>query len=219
MAGRIILVATLLVLLTTFHQDPASLHKTPAAPRVPIDTETNSPRFVGVDPEPQISPVSQGITEEIDKSVAQSCYAFMRRRPRSQQADAVQARLRHADRMTSAFDPDLLTVDVLGDHANILSLEFPVVWPDKLDYVSRVSSVVDDYLSSPDIKDYLCQSGFAEVKLSARGLNDEQSHPVWTAQVTTAGLLKRNLVPKSALDPLTLSSSNQTTWFYTSDPE
>ena len=81
MAGRIILVATLLVLLTTFHQDSALLHKTTAAARVSIDTETSSPRFGGVGPEPQISPVLQGITEEIDKPVAQSCYAFMRRRP------------------------------------------------------------------------------------------------------------------------------------------
>jgi hypothetical protein len=206
MAGRIILVATLLVILTTFPQPSPSLHKMNAAPRPAIDAET-LPRLTAVDPELQISSAPEGTAEEIDESVAQSCYAFMRRRPPSQRADAVQARLRHADRMTSVFDPDLLTVDVLGDHANILSLEFPAVWPGKGDHVSRVSSVVDDYLSSPNIKDYLCQSGFAEVKLSARGLNDDQRHLIWTARVTTAGLVKA--VPQTASALLSLSNSTR----------
>jgi hypothetical protein len=210
MAGRIIVVTTLLVLLTLFHKDPPSLHKISAAPRLAIDTRKNSSRLAGVDPSPQYSSSLRGLTEEIAKPVEQSCYAFMLRRPASQRAEAVQARLRHADRMTEAFDPSLLTVDVLGDHANILSLEFPVVWPDKLGYVSRVSSVVDGYFSSPDIKDYLCQSGFAEVRLSARGLNDEQSHPIWKAQVTTAGLLKRRRAPQANPDQFSLSRSEQT---------
>jgi hypothetical protein len=210
MAGRIILVATLFVLVTIFHQDLAPPRKTSVAPRLAIDTKNSSPALASVDPEPQSSSALQSITE-VDRPLAQSCYAFMRRRPRSQQAEAVQARLRHADRMTAAFDPDLLTVDVLGDHANILSVEFPVVWPDDLAHVSRVSAVVDDYFASPAIHDYLCQAGFAEVKLSARGLNDEQSHPIWTAQVTTAGLIKRNLVRQGAPGPLSLASSDRAT--------
>jgi hypothetical protein len=212
MAGRIIVVAALLVILTTFHQDPPAPHRIHAATRLAIDTEMNSSALEAVRPEPQLNSALQDITAEFDKPIAQSCSAFMLRRPASQRADAVQARLRHADRMTSAFDPNLLTVDILGDHANILSLEFPVVWPDKLGEVSQVSSVVDDYFSSPAIKDYLCQSGFAEVRLSARGLNDERSHPVWRAQVTTEGLMKLGRHPnlQATPDALSLSSSNQT---------
>ena len=135
----------------------------------------------------------------------------MRRRPANQRAEAVQARLRHADRMTAAFDPNLLTVDILGDHANILSVEFPVVLPDKVAYVSRVSSVVDDYFSSPGIKDYLCESGFAEVRLSVRDLSDEQSYPIWRAEVTTEGLVRlgHHTVPAAAPDALSLHSSDQ----------
>ncbi len=60
----------------------------------------------------------------------QYCYSFIRNRPRQQRADAVQARLAQADRMTAAFEPDLLTVELVGDLANILSLEFPVAGPD-----------------------------------------------------------------------------------------
>jgi hypothetical protein len=59
------------------------------------------------------------------------------------------ARLEQADRMTAAFDPDLLTVDLIGDHANVLSLEFPVVWPAQ-SYVSHVSSIVEQYFASAD---------------------------------------------------------------------
>jgi hypothetical protein len=40
--------------------------------------------------------------------------------------------------MTGAFDPDLLTVDPIGDHPNILSLEFPVVWAAE-SFVSKVA--------------------------------------------------------------------------------
>jgi hypothetical protein len=64
----------------------------------------------------------------------------------------VQARLEQADRMTAAFDPDLLTVDPLADHANILSLEFPVVCAAE-SFVSQVSSIVEDYFASVDIED------------------------------------------------------------------
>jgi hypothetical protein len=87
------------------------------------------------------------------------CYSFIPRRSRDQRASAVQARLEHADRMTAAFDPDLLTVDPIVDHANIRSLEFPVVWGAE-SFVSQVSSIVEDYK--------ICNAGFAEVRLSVR---------------------------------------------------
>ena len=92
--------------------------------------------------------------------------------------------------MSAAFSSRIVTVDLLGDHANILSLQFPVAWPANPSYSSRISSVVEDYLSTPEIQDYLCNSGFAEVRLSARGLNDRRIHPIWTARMTSEGLIK-----------------------------
>ena len=81
-----------------------------------------------------------------------------------------------------------MTVDLLGDHANILSLQFPVVWPTQSSYSDRISSVIEDYLASPDVQDYMCSSGFAEVRLSAP--NDRRIHPIWTAHITSEGLVK-----------------------------
>lgn len=124
-----------------------------------------------------------------DKVPPQYCYSFIPKRPRDQRANAVQARLEQADRMTAAFDPDLLSVDLIGDHANILALEFPTAWPAQ-SYVSQVSSVVEEYFASADIEDYICNTGFAEVRLSARSLTDQRLHPIWTARVTSEGLLK-----------------------------
>jgi hypothetical protein len=91
--------------------------------------------------------------------------------------------------MEAAFSAQTVTVDLLGDHANILSLQFPVVWPAE-PYTNRVSSVIEDYFASPEIQDYMCNSGFAEVRLSARGRNDRKVHPLWTARITSAGLVK-----------------------------
>jgi hypothetical protein len=130
------------------------------------------------------------ITNELYKNFPpQYCYSFIRKRPREQRADAVQARLAQADRMTAAFEPDLLTVDLTGDHANILSLEFRVAWPDQ-SHVSHVSSVVEEYFASVDIEDYMCSAGFAEVRLSARSVANDRIHPIWSARVTSEGLLK-----------------------------
>jgi hypothetical protein len=130
------------------------------------------------------------ITNEIyEHAPPQYCYSFILRRPRSQRAGAVQARLEQADRMAAAFDPDLLTVDLIGDHANVLSLEIPVVWPAQ-SYVDRVNSVVEGYFASVDIEDYMCIAGFAEVRLSARDVIDQRIHRIWTARVTSEGLLK-----------------------------
>jgi hypothetical protein len=129
--------------------------------------------------------------DELEKRVPkQLCYPFIQKRPRRQRADAVQARLQQADRMTAAFDAQLLTVDLIGDHANILSLEFPVVWPDEEAYADRVSSVVEEYFSSPDTEDSMCNSGFAEVRLSAKDTIDGHIHAIWKAQVTSEGLVK-----------------------------
>jgi hypothetical protein len=76
------------------------------------------------------------ITNEIYQTTPpQYCYS---QRPRDQRSSAVQARLEQADRMTAAFEPALLTVDLIGDHANILPLEFPVVWPAE-SFVSQVT--------------------------------------------------------------------------------
>jgi hypothetical protein len=130
------------------------------------------------------------ITDDTYKNAPpQYCYFFILKRPRDQRANAVQARLEQADRMTAAFDPDLLKVDLIGDHANVLSLEFPVVWPAQ-SYVSDVSSIVEEYFASADIEDYMCGAGFAEVRLSARGLISQRLHHIWTARVTSEGLLK-----------------------------
>ncbi len=81
-------------------------------------------------------------------------------------------------------------MNLLGDHANILSLQFPVRWPAPPNYADRVSALVENYFSSPDVEDDLCNSGFDQVRLQARGLNDGRIHPIWTARVTSEGLLK-----------------------------
>jgi hypothetical protein len=111
-------------------------------------------------------------------------------RPRDQRATAVQARLKKADLMTAAFGARTVTVDLLGDHANILSLQFPVVWPYQASYLNRIRSVVEDYFATPDVQDYICNAGFAEVRLAVRGINDRRLHPIWTARVTSEGLVK-----------------------------
>ena len=108
----------------------------------------------------------------------------------------MQARLKKADQLVAAFDSERLAVDLVGDHANILSLQFPVVWPAQPAYSDRVSSVVEEYFSSPDVQDDMCNSGFAEVRLSARGLNDRRIHPIWTARITSEGLLNQTLTAR-----------------------
>jgi hypothetical protein len=135
-----------------------------------------------------------------------SCYSFIHLRPRSQRDEAAQARLEQADRMVAALDSGTILVDIIGDHVNILSLQFPAVWPAPPSYSDHISSIVLDYFSSPDIEDDMCNSGFAEVRLSAWGLNDRRFHRIWTARVTSEGLLK--LAPDgqelAGAEPLTL---------------
>jgi hypothetical protein len=189
MDGKIIALTHLLFLLTGCHEGQRLLpviHAAISAPQTSGQSKANV-----ADPQRHSLPIVSFTMDEIEKRVPkQLCYPLIHERPRSQRADAVQARLQQADRMTAAFDSDLLTVDLIGDHANILSLEFPVVWPDVETYAHRVSSVVEDYFSTSDIEDYMCNSGFAEVRLSAKGINDGRIHTIWKAQVTSEGLVK-----------------------------
>ena len=174
MAGRLLVLTPLLFMLTSCQQEQLSLPVTHAASTQEARSEIHPP---------PMEPVDQG-------SPIENCYAYTLLRPKDQRAMAVQARLKKADLMTAAFGSRTVTVDLLGDHANILSLQFPVRWPAPPNYADRVSAVVEHYFSSPDVEDDLCNSGFDQVRLQARGLNDRRIHLVWTARVTSEGLLK-----------------------------
>jgi hypothetical protein len=178
MAGKLLVLTTLLLMLTACRQEHLSLPVAHAA-------GTEEVRSGVYDPPQEI----------LRPEASQSCYSFMLLRPKDQRAIAVQARLKKADELSAAFRRSKVAVDLMGDHANVLSLQFPAVWPAEPTYADRVSSIVEDYLSSPDVQDYMCNSGFDEVRLSARGLNDRRIHPVWAARITTEGLLK--LAPAS----------------------
>jgi hypothetical protein len=178
MAGKLLVLTTLLLMLTACRQDHLSLPVAHAAGTEEVHSD-----------------VRRTPQETLRPPPSQGCYSFMLLRPRDQRAIAVQARLKKTDELSAAFRRSKVAVDLVGDHANILSLQFPTVWPAEPAYAGRVSSVVEDYLSSPDVEDYLCNSGFDEVRLSARGLNDRRIHPIWTARITTEGLLK--LTPAS----------------------
>ena len=172
MAGRFLALTPLLFLLTACRQEQLSL---------PVAHAAGSEEFHAT--------VQRTSREIYHPAQSESCYAYILLRPREQRATAVQARLKKADEMAAAFGSRAVTVDLVGDHANVLSLQFPVVWPAE-PYSSRVSSVIEGYFSTPDIQDYMCNSGFAEVRLSARGLNDRRIHPIWTARITSEGLVK-----------------------------
>jgi hypothetical protein len=178
MAGKLFLLTTLLLMLTACRQERLSLPVAHAAGTEEIRSEV------------------QRVPQQILRPPpTQSCYSFMLLRPKDQRAIAVQARLKKADELAAAFHRSKVAVDLVGDHANILSLQFPVVWPAEPAYAKRVSSIVEDYLTSPDVQDYMCNTGFDEVRLSARGRNDRRIHPLWKARITTEGLLK--LAPAS----------------------
>jgi hypothetical protein len=176
MAGRRTLALTaVLWMLTACRQEQLSLpvtHAAVAQPQSPIAT-VPPPQPSQAGPEP-----------------GSSCYSFTLLRPKDQRAVAVQARLKQADVMMAALDSRVIRVNLVGDHANILSLQFPVRWPAPPNYADRVSAVVEHYFSSPDVEDDLCNSGFDQVRLQAWGLNDRRIHPIWTARVTSEGLLK-----------------------------
>jgi hypothetical protein len=189
MAGRILVVTTLLITLTACQQERPSLPIVQAAPSALEAPDRSSASSERDSPPHPSGPDVRSIPDEVEApQPEQFCYSFNLLRPRDQRAGAVQARLKQADRMTASFDPSLLTVDLLGDHANILSLQFPVVWPADRSYADHVSSIIEEYFSSADIEDYMCGAGFAEVRLSAWGLNDRRLHPIWMAHVTSEGL-------------------------------
>jgi hypothetical protein len=129
-----------------------------------------------------------------------NCYAYMVTRPKSQRASAVQARLNKADAIEAAFSAQTVDVDLLGDHANIMALQFPVLWPSEA-YAKRVSSVIEDYFSNPDVLDYMCNAGFAQVRLSARGENDGRMHLLWAARITAMGLVVESRGADAPLAP------------------
>jgi hypothetical protein len=176
MAGRSTLALTaLLWMLTACRQEQLSLPVTHAAVAQPQSAVAIAPS-----PEPPQAGPEPG----------SSCYSFTLLRPKDQRAVAVQARLKQADVMMAALNSRVIRVDLVGDHANILSLQFPVRWPAPPNYAERVSTLVEHYFSSPDVEDDLCNSGFDQVRLQAFGLNDRRIHPIWTARVTSEGLLK-----------------------------
>jgi len=177
MAGRTVALTALLWMLTACRQDELSLPITHAAVTQP---QSAAP----------IAPAPEPVRFETGPEPGASCYSFILLRPKDQRAIAVQARLKQVDEMVAALDSRAITVDLVGDHANILSLQFPVRWPAPPSYPERVSAVVENYFSSPDVEDDLCNSGFDQVRLQARGLNDRRIHPIWTARVTSEGLLK-----------------------------
>jgi hypothetical protein len=172
MAGRTFAVIALLLTLTACRQEELSLPVTHAAVSEPV-VLAPLPDPSRVEPEP-----------------GSSCYSFTLLRPKQQRAVAVQARLKQADAMVAALNSHVITVDLVGDHANILSLQFPARWPAPPSYADRVSAIVEHYFSLPEVEDDLCNSGFDQVRLQARGLNDRRIHPIWTARVTSEGLLK-----------------------------
>ncbi len=165
---------TLLLLLTGCREEQLTLPVTHAAM---------------AEPQPQIE--VPRATRKGEPKPGSSCFAYIPLRPRNQRADAVQERLRQADEMAAALDAETVTVDLVGDHANVLSLEFPVRWPAPPFYAQRVSTVVERYFSTSEVEDDLCNAGFAAVKLSLRSLNDKSVHPIWTARVTSEGLLRQ----------------------------
>lgn len=172
-SGRLLTLTTLLFLSTGCRQDQLTLPVTHAATTVPQPEVTTLP-----------------VVRRGDLKPGSSCFAFIPLRPAHQRADAVQERLRQSDEMAAALDSKM-TVDLVGDHANILSLEFPVQWPVPSTYAQRVSAVVERYFSATEVEDNLCNAGFAAVKLSLRGMNDKSLHPLWTARVTSEGLLRQ----------------------------
>jgi hypothetical protein len=202
---------TLLFMLTACRQEPLSLPVTHAAgvePQTGTKPETGAKQEARteISSRPKLLRARRTAQARYEPGPGVSCYSFIHLRPRSQRDEAAQARLEQADRMVAALDSGTVLVDIIGDHVNILSLQFPAVWPAAPSYSDHISSIVLDYFSSPDIEDYMCNSGFAEVRLSAWGLNDRRFHRIWTARVTSEGLLK--LAPDgeelAGADPLTL---------------
>ena len=181
MSGKTLALGALLWMMVTPHrQERLSLPITRA-------TVSQAQPITVSQPQP-ITPIAT-TPEPVSLEPGTSCYKFILLRPTDQRATAVQVRLNQADAMVAALKRTI-TVDLVGDHANILSLQLPMRWPAPPSVADHVSTIVENYFSSPDVEDDLCNAGFAEVRLSARGLNDGRIHPIWTARVTSEGLLK-----------------------------
>src|SRR5258708_37484743 len=130
MAFKVLALITLLSLLTACREEQRSLPIVDAAgsglqatSQNPSNSDTPSPMRV---PRFDMRRIAKEIYEH---APPQYCYSFVLRRPRGQRASAVQARLEQTDRMTAAFEPDLLTVDLIGDHPNQLPLVVPALCP------------------------------------------------------------------------------------------
>src|ERR1700733_14104371 len=94
-------------MLTACREEQRSLSIIHAASSSMQATSQEPPVMPGPSQKPRID--MRRITDEIYKNAPpQYCYSFILKRPRNQRANAVQARLEQADRMTAAFEPDLL---------------------------------------------------------------------------------------------------------------
>ncbi len=114
MSGKTLALSALLwMILTPYRQERLSLPITHAAVSQAHIRST-----------PPIAPAPNPFSLE----PGTSCYKFILLRPKDQRATAVQVRLKQADAMVAALERTI-TVDLVGDHANILSLQFPMPWP------------------------------------------------------------------------------------------
>jgi hypothetical protein len=202
MHGRLLVLAPLLLLLTACRQEQLLTVAHAAG------SDEDHPL---VQPAPEVLPSSiqqaaqaphpsrHAARTRRQPGLHDSCYAYILMRPKVQRANAVQARLSKADAIEEAFGTHTVDVDLLGDHANIMALQFPSAWPDYV-YARRISTVIEEYLSSPEILDYMCGAGFAEVRLSARAVSDGKMHLLWTARVTAEGLVKNRHTVDAALE-------------------
>jgi hypothetical protein len=189
MSGKTLALGALLwMMLTPHRQERLSLPITHATVSQAQPVTVSQPQPVTVSQPEPINTIAAA-PHPVSLEPGTSCYKFILLRPKDQRATAVQVRLKQADAMVAALERTL-KVDLVGDHVNILSLQFPMRWPAPPSVADHVSTIVENYFSSPDVEDDLCNSGFAEVRLSARGLNDGRIHPIWTARVTSEGLLK-----------------------------
>jgi hypothetical protein len=182
---------------TTHAPDPEESASAEAPPLSPTREESSiaAARAAEAQLEAELSaPEAAGRDQSADNLhrtlPGQSCYASVLHQSRAQRDEAVQARLQQADRMSAALDSETFNVELVGDHANVLSLEFPTRWPASPAYAASVSAVIIEYLSAPRIQSSLCNSGFSEVKLAAQGLDDGRTHEVWSAKVTSEGLMR-----------------------------
>ncbi len=143
MTGKLLVLTPFLFMLTSCQQEQLSLPVTHAASTQEAHSEIQRPRVEPVDQPPPIK----------------NCYAYILLRPRDQRAMAVQARLKKADVMSGSLwfahghsrparRPRQYPVPAVP-----CRMAGPAVLPD------RIRSVVEDYFSTPDVEDYMCNRG------------------------------------------------------------